>query len=207
MNRLNAVLMFFVLSLCVAAFSWAQTAGTAPAAPPDTTAAEALPEVELKVDTAFAYVALEMTGSYEQHEEGFTLLYEEAAKQNIFGGMPFGVYWNSPSDTPVEKLSWDVGFVAPPGAAPKPPLKLKPWKFTIEATLRYTGSFGADMDRVYGRLYQWIGENGYRPAGPMMEIFLNTPSREEAGQLFGTVEIVVPVEKLKPAPTQGVKSK
>jgi DNA gyrase inhibitor GyrI len=197
-----------VLMGVTAAGSRGQDDCSVPVASADTTArGEVVPEVELKVDTAFAYVAYEMTGSYEQHEEAFALLYEEAAKQNIFGGMPFGVYWNSPSDTPVEKLSWDVGFVAPPGAAPKPPLKLKPWKFTMEATLRYTGSFDADMGKVYGRLYQWIGENGYRPAGPMMEIFLNQPSREEAGQLFGTVEIVVPVEKLQPPPAQGAKSK
>jgi effector-binding domain-containing protein len=161
---------------------------------------EVIPQVELKTDTAFAYCAVEMTGSYDQHEAAFTKLFEEAMKQGIYGGMPFGVYWNSPANTPVEQLKWDVGFTLPAGAAPKAPLAVKKWEYTTTASLRYRGVFGgAEMDREYGRLFQWIVDNGYMAEGPMMEIFLNAPSPDETGALFGAVEIIVPVRKAPPA--------
>jgi AraC family transcriptional regulator len=198
MKKLCCVLSLFALAALVAGVSWAQSAGTAPAASSDTTAAatEETPQVELKVDTAFAYCALEMTGSYGQHEAAFGTLYQESVKQEIYGGMPFGIYWNSPADTPVEKLSWDVGFIVPPGKAPQDPLKLKNWNFTTMASLKYRGAFGGeDMGKAYGTIFKWIAENGYQPAGPMMEIFLNMPSPDERGMLVGAVEIIVPVQK------------
>jgi len=104
----------------------AQDACEVPVAQADTTRmGEVTPQVEIKTDTTFSYCAVEMTGSYDQHEAAFTKLFEEAMKQGIYGGMPFGVYWNSPADTPVEQLKWDVGFALPAGAAPKAPLAVK----------------------------------------------------------------------------------
>lgn len=198
MRKPYCILILVALAAFLAAGSLAQTSGTMPAAPPDTSTAQAEqpPEVQLKVDTAFAYCAFEMTGSYDQHSAAFEKLYAEAMKQGIYGGIPFGIYWNSPVDTPVEKLMWDVGFALPPGAAPQEPLRLKKWEYTTMATLRYSGEFGGEgMTGAYSRLFSWIGEHGYRPAGPMMEMFLNIPSPDEQGMLIGSVEIVVPVLK------------
>ena len=198
MKKLCCVLILFALAAVVAAASLAQSAGTAPVAPADTSASEAeeAPQVQLKVDTAFAYCALEMTGSYDQHGAAFEKLYQESMQQGIYGGLPFGIYWNSPADTPVEKLSWDVGFIMPPGKAPKSPLTLKKWDFTTMASLKYSGAFGGEyMGKAYGMIFKWIAENGYQPAGPMMEIFLNMPSPDEQGMLVGSVEIIVPVAK------------
>ena len=205
MNRRIGILVLFVSMTVVAAASWAQTAGTVPAAPVDTSAAqkEPVPEVQLKVDTAFVYCALEMTGSYDQHAAAFEKLYEESMKQGIFGGMPFDIYWNNPENTPVEKLKWELGFVMPAGKIPQEPLKLKKWEFTTMATLRYTGNFDEEMGKAFGRLYQWIEDRGYQPAGPMMEMFLNAPSADERGVYFGTVDIIVPIQK---APAEKDKS-
>jgi hypothetical protein len=33
----------------------------------------------------------------------------------------------------------------------------------------------------------------------MMEVFLNAPSPDESGRLYGAVEIIVPVQKAPPA--------
>lgn len=201
MKKLRCILIVFAVTAIVAAASWTQGECTVSVAPADTTAqGEVVPQVELKTDTAYAYCALEMTGSYDQHEAAFERLYQEAMNQGIYGGMPFGIYWNSPADTPVEQLKWDVGFVLPTGNAPKPPLTIKKWDFTTMASLKYRGVFGgAEMDNTYVRLFKWIGENGYQPAGPMMEVFLNAPSPDESGALYGAVEIIVPIQKAPPA--------
>ena len=201
MKRLVRVLTMFTAAALITGCLWAQDECSVPVAPADTTAqGEVAPQVELKTDTAFAYCAIEMTGSYDQHEAAFEKLYQEAMNQGIYGGMPFGIYWNSPANTPVEQLNWDVGFVLSPGTAPKPPLTIKKWDFTTMASLKYRGMFGGvDMDQAYGRLFKWIGENGYQAAGPMMEVFLNSPSPDESGVLYGAVEIIVPIQEVPPA--------
>ncbi|MCX5752207.1 MAG: GyrI-like domain-containing protein [Candidatus Krumholzibacteria bacterium] len=207
MKKLYCIFLTLVVAAIVAAASPAQNECSVPVAQADTTGrGEVVPQVELKTDTAFAYCALEMTGSYDQHEAAFGKLYQEAMNQGIYGGMPFGIYWNSPANTPVEQLKWDVGFTLPPGNAPKPPLAIKKWDFTTMASLKYRGVFGGEeMGNAYGRIYKWIGENGYQPSGPMMEVFLNTPSPDEKGVLFGSVEIIVPVQKAPPAKDAKVK--
>lgn len=200
MRKLCCILVMLAVAAFVAAASRAQNECSVPVAQADTTGGgEVTPQVELKTDTAFAYCAVEMTGSYDQHEAAFTKLFEEAMNQGIYGGMPFGIYWNSPANTPVEQLKWDVGFVLSPGTAPKPPLTIKKWDFTTTASLKYRGVFGGtEMDKEYGRLFQWIADNGYVAAGPMMEVFLSAPSPDESGQLYGAVEIIVPVRKAPP---------
>jgi effector-binding domain-containing protein len=204
MTRLVCVLAIFTAAALMAGGLWAQGECEVPVAQADTTGqGRVVPPVELRTDTAFAYCALEMTGSYDQHEAAFTKLFGEAMNQGIYGGFPFGIYWNSPANTPVEKLMWDVGFALPAGAAPKAPLTVKQWEFTTTASLKYSGAFGgAEMDKEYGRLFQWIADNGYVAAGPMMEVFLNAPSPDESGTLVGSVEIVVPVQKAPPAKTK-----
>jgi|GEM_PF-1745918 len=210
MRKLYCILAMLAVAVGVAAASLAQSDCTVSGAPPDTSAAaakaEETPQVQLKVDTAFAYCALEMTGSYDQHAAAFEKLYAESMKQGIYGGMPFGVYWNSPADTPVEKLKWELGFAMPAGKTPAAPLTLKKWEYTAMASLKYTGEFGGQpMVDAYARLYTWIGENGYQPAGPMLETYLNAPSQDEKGMWFGTMEIAVPVQKAPPA--KAVKAK
>jgi effector-binding domain-containing protein len=202
MRKLCCVLVLLALAAFLGSAAWAQTAGTNAGVPVDTSAAQLKisKEVELRTDTAFAYCALEMTGSYDQHSAAFEKLYAEAMKQGIYGGTPFGVYWNSPGDTPVEKLAWDVGFIVPSSQTPKEPLKLKKWEFPTAAVLEYRGAFaGEGMTNAYNAIFKWIGEHGYKPAGPMMETFLNIPSPNEQGVLVGSVEIAVPVEKVPEA--------
>jgi len=208
MRKLYCILAMLAFAAVVAAASWAQGDCTVSGAPPDTSAAKAeeTPQVQLKVDTAFAYCALEMTGSYDQHSAAFEKLYAESMKQGIFGGMPFGIYWNSPADTPAEKLKWELGFALPAGKTPVAPLVPKKWEYTTMASLKYTGEYGGQpMVDAYARLYKWIGENGYQPIGPMMETYLNAPSQDEKGMWFGTMEIAVPIQKAPPA--KGAKAK
>jgi AraC family transcriptional regulator len=196
MKKLFGISVLMLLASLLATAPGARTPGAGAAAdtsaaPPDTA------QVRLRVDTAFTYVALEMTGSYDQHMAAFEKLFGGAAQQGIFGGTPFGVYWNSPADTPEDKLSWDVGFAAPAGQTPKEPLKLKKWTFTTLAVLDYSGAFeGEAMTKAYNKLFTWIGAHGYKPAGPTMEQYLNIPSADENGVLIGSIEIIAPVEKM-----------
>lgn len=198
MKKAGRILVLLVLTMLLLAASLAQAAGANPRAAPNTAAvqAETLKKVQLRVDTAFAYCALEMTGSYDQHQAAFEKLFIEAMKQGIFGGAPFGIYWNNPNITPVEELKWEVGFSVPTGQVVNEPLKLKTWNFRTTAVFDYSGEFEAEaMTKAYSEVFKWIVDHGYRLAGPVMERFLNIPSANEKGMLIGHVETIVPVEK------------
>jgi DNA gyrase inhibitor GyrI len=201
------VALVAVAALCAAA-SRGQDCNDNLAPGPDTSQAQVPkpPEVRIRTDTAFAYCAIEMRGSYDRHAAAFEKLYTVSAQQGIFGGYPFGVYYNSPDNTPADSLTWELGFRMAKGEKPGPPLVLKKWPYTTMAVLDFSGEFGGtDETDAFNRVYKWAGEHGYRPAGPLMEEFLNAPSQDEKGLWVGRVNIIVPVEKA--APAQGKKAK
>ncbi len=145
----------------------------------------------------FPYCALEMTGSYGQHETGFYTLYEQAEKQGLpEGEMPFGIYKSDPAETPEEELKWELGFALPDSIQLLDALKLKKWEFKQVASKIYEGVFGAEeLGQVYGEIYGWIGQNNYTPAGPLFEKYMSQPKQNTDGEWTGTMEIWVPVQK------------
>ncbi|UCF05167.1 MAG: GyrI-like domain-containing protein [bacterium] len=155
--------------------------------------------IKLKETEPFTYCALEMKGSYEQHTTAFMTLYGETMKQAVaYDDIPFGIYWNDPQTTAEEDLLWEIGFRLLEKHEVKEPLKIKEWKFTTMASRGYKGAFSEEeMGKAYEEIYQWIEKNGFVPAGPMMERYLRAPQPNEAGELCGSVEILVPVEKAK----------
>lgn len=153
--------------------------------------------IQLKTVEPFFYCAIEAMGSFDQHGKVFGQLYSEAQTQGVVSNeAPFGVYWNSPSDTPVEKLKWEVGFPIAEKKDLKEPLKLKKWEFTAMVTAEYTGPFDSpEMGKLYGDLYSWIGKNQYTVFGPTMEKFLGMPAPDAQGKFSGHVQICIPVQK------------
>jgi len=154
----------------------------------------------------FAYAAVEMTGSYEQHAQAFMALYSAAGQQGLaMTEAPFGIYHNSPEDTPEEDLKWEIGMPVPGDKELAAPIVLKKWEFTKVIQRDFEGAIDSDgMKAVYYGMYEWIGANGYELAGPMMERFLSMPSANEKGEMVGKVQIVFPVQKKISAPS-GVK--
>jgi len=146
----------------------------------------------------FWYASLEYKGSYAQHASAFQTLYTEAGKQGIQGGLPFGIYYNNPENTPEAELQWEVGFALKDSIGLQAPLQLKKWPFTTIATTFYRGVFGdTTMGQLYQKFFTWIGEKGYVPCGPAMEKFLAPPTPNEKGEMILQTQIVIPVEKLK----------
>lgn len=155
--------------------------------------------VRLEKTEPFAYAALEMTGSYAQHGTAFQTLYQEAGKQGLpMNSASFGVYWNSPQNTAEADLKWEIGLAMPDTQKVAAPLKLKKWEFPQSASVTYYGGFDSSaVGKAYQSLFGWMGKNGYRVAGPVMEKFLSMPTQNEKGEWVGKVEIAMPVEKVK----------
>jgi len=154
-------------------------------------------EITLIEAEPFSYCAVEMTGSYTQHPNAFMALYSGAAQQGLsMEQVPFGVYWNSPEDTPEEDLKWEIGFIVPDGAEIAAPLVKKKWEYTHHVTARFTGVYDSpELQALYGRIMEYAGKNGLEPAGPCMEKFLDSPEPDESGEYSGMVEIYFPVVK------------
>jgi len=197
--RKTAVVILFILGTFVlfqSAMAQESAKAEAPAAP-EAQEVEKAEIIRVKEVEPFYYGALEMTGSYEQHATAFPTLYQEAAAQALaIDGEPFGVYWNDPETTPEADLKWELGFPMSEKKGLAAPLKLKKWEFKHLVSKRYEGQYESEeMGDAYKEIFDWIGKNGYVPAGPCMEKYLNMPSKNAEGKWAGKVEILIPVEK------------
>jgi effector-binding domain-containing protein len=147
----------------------------------------------------YSYCALEMKGSFDQHGAAFQNLYQQAGTQGLpMTAVPFGIYWNDPRNVPVDSLKWELGFALPETRTLAAPLVLKKWEFPMTASTSFEGVYGSETQTAaYGRLFAWIGKNGYQPAGPLMEKFITMPVQDAEGRYSGKVEIAVPVAPAK----------
>ncbi len=170
-----------------------------PAAALEKPKAPILESVRLVPVEAFSYAALEMKGSYDQHGNAFMELMQNAGSQGLsMAAAPFGLYYNSPDETPVDSLVWDLGIPCPDTAKVTAPLVLKKYTYPSTAALFFEGVFGSpEQNAATAALFAWIPANGYRPAGPMMERFVSMPMPTGDGGFTGRVEMVIPVEKVK----------
>ena len=198
---------FVALALCLlfSVFQVALAQDTdAPESPTALETEEAAPESAVKVTMVepFSYAALEMTGSYDQHGEAFNTLYGMAGKLMLdMSQSSFGVYYNTPQNTPEAELKWELGLPVSEDQKLEEPLTLKKWEFKLLASKMYKGSFSSEaMGACYAGLYQWITENQYAPAGPMMEKYLGQPAMDEKGEWCGEIEIIMPVQKIVAEP-------
>ena len=160
------------------------------------------PTAKVTMVEPFYYAALEMTGSFDQHGEAFNTLYGMAGKLMLDMSQPsFGVYYSDPESTPEAELKWELGLPVSENQKLEEPLKLKKWEFKLLATKIHNGSFSSEaMQGSYSALFQWITENQYAPAGPMMEKYLGPPTMNEKGEWCGEVEILMPVQKIMEEP-------
>jgi DNA gyrase inhibitor GyrI len=58
------------------------------------------------------------------------------------------------------------------------------------ASTDYMGPYD-QVTPVYEKLYKWIGENNYQPAGPMIEWYLSDPSKVKPESLQSKIGAVV----------------
>jgi DNA gyrase inhibitor GyrI len=193
-------IFLFVLGSVLSGFVAAQEKNeSGSAAGAKTAQAAAADSIRLIPVDPYFYCVLEMKGSFDQHGSAFQNLYQQAGMQGLpMSAVPFGLYWNSPTDTPVDSLKWELGFALQEAKTLTAPLVLKKWEYPLVASIAFDGVYGSEsQNATTGRLFGWIQQNGYKPAGPLMEKFLTMPTPTADGAWSGKVEIVVPVAEAK----------
>ncbi|MCG2809869.1 MAG: GyrI-like domain-containing protein [Candidatus Aminicenantes bacterium] len=151
-------------------------------------------EVVIQDTTPFTYAYMECGGSYQQIPARIGVFMQEFFKQKLMpAGNFFGMYLNSPAEVKEEELQWRLGFPVAADAAVAAPLLKGECQATKIAVYLYVGPYEKVGD-AYGKILAYIEQNGYKPAGPTMEKYLDMdPTAVKPEEL--RTEINIPVEK------------
>jgi len=152
--------------------------------------------VAVKEVQPFSYCAIAHTGPYTDMTAVIGQLVGAMQAQGLFPqvrGPLVGVYFNSPAVAKPEDLSWEAGFVIAAQAAPLPPLSKKVWEHRTVAVAMHRGPY-AEGGRTIAKMMDWLAANGYGPAGPVLERYLDQNPMGVKPEDLRT-EIWIPVAK------------
>ncbi|MFQ6038598.1 MAG: GyrI-like domain-containing protein [Candidatus Aminicenantales bacterium] len=153
-------------------------------------------EVRVKQVNRFVYCTLKHKGPLSEIEDVINNLISTMRSQNIFPQGPMlGIYHTIPGpDTPENaQMEWEIGFPITDQAFVQAPLEKKVWIHTTVAFAIHTGPYEETGETITD-IFQWMEENGYDRAGPVVEIYgeLGTP---EQTQQKSPSEIWIPCKK------------
>lgn len=151
-------------------------------------------DVSVQKVEPFAYFCMRVKGSYSQIQEAVGKLMQEIQAQNAMPTGPLmGIYYNDPAKVDSQDLEWEVGFPVSPRQMIQPPLVLKEWNFAQVAQCLHKGPY-ADLGKTVAKVLEWMNANGYVPAGPVLERYLDMNPAELNPQDLKT-EIWIPCQK------------
>lgn len=107
-------------------------------------------------------------------------------------GPPFCVYFNSPNEVPVEKLTYEVGMPFAGEAEEEGRVKIKtiPEQLVLSTIHKVPYS---ECGMAIGVIAQFAYQNGYEIVGPPMETYISDPHETPESEL--ETEICFPVMK------------
>jgi effector-binding domain-containing protein len=143
---------------------------------------------------AFAYVCLQQKGPFDKMQEAIGSLIQEMRAQNVVPGGPMiGVYFNSPAQVKPEDLQWEIGFPVTSQALIQPPLEKKEWNFTQVVVSLHQGPYEKAGETIQ-KMMEWMEANGYFPAGPFLERYMDMNPEELKPEELKT-EVWIPCQK------------
>jgi effector-binding domain-containing protein len=150
--------------------------------------------VTIQKSEAFVYVCLEEKGPFDGIPDAIGRLVQEMQAQNVVPAGPLlGIYYNSLEEVGDEDLQWEVGFPVTAQAFIQQPLKIKEWGYTESAVCLHQGPY-EDTGETISKMLDWMEANGYRRAGPIMEMYLDmNPEELRPEQL--RAEVRIPCQK------------
>jgi effector-binding domain-containing protein len=132
-------------------------------------------EVAVKDVESFPYCAIAHQGPYTDMATVVGQLVGAMQTQGLFPqvrGPMIGVYFNSPAEAAPKDLVWEAGFIVTAQAAPQPPLVKKVWEYRTVAVAVHRAPY-AEGGRTVAAMMAWLMANGYQPAGPVLERYLD----------------------------------
>ncbi len=105
-------------------------------------------------------------------------------------GPPFGVYFNSPHEVPVEELMYEVGMPFAGDSKEEGRVKIKTEPEQMVLSTVYEGPYSG-CGAAIGALAQYAYKNGYEIIGPPMETYISDPNETPESELI--TEMCFPV--------------
>ena len=107
-------------------------------------------------------------------------------------GPPFGVYFNSPEEVPVEELMYEGAMPFAGEAEEEGRVKIKTIPEQLVLSTVYKGPY-SECGTAIGALAQHAYQNGYEITGPPMETYISDPNETPEKDLL--TEMCFPVMK------------
>jgi len=114
------------------------------------------------------------------------------ARGMMIMGPPFGVYFNSPQEVPVEKLQFEVGIPFKGETEEEGRVKIKTEPEQLVLYTVYKGPY-SEAGKAIGALAEYAYKNGYEIIGPPKETYLSDPNETPESDLL--TEMCFPVMK------------
>ena len=153
-------------------------------------------QVTLKATEPTTVAFIPRMGSYSQIPQTMTQLMRWVTANGYRAeGPPSGVYFNNPMVTPEAELTWEIRVPLagkPRELSPSGGVGIKTVSAGEIAAAIHRGPY-AQVGNTYQELGRWLGEQGYRVAGPAEEVYLSDPSTTPEAELM--TEIRMPVAK------------
>ncbi len=104
-----------------------------------------------------------------------------------------GAFFDNPAETPPGETRYEIRIPVAPGTVVAPPYRVMVTEPMTTAAVLLIGDYESIATR-YPDIYRWIEENGYVPAGPLMEVYLEHAGSGATAAEYQT-EVHVPVIK------------
>ena len=134
-------------------------------------------------------------GPYSDAGKAIDEMMDMVQKQKLLvAGPPFGMFYDNPANVKPESARYEVCV---PVAPETKSMMDKKTGFSVkdapEMMIAVTDHMGPydQVAPVYEKLYKWIAENKYEPAGPMIEWYLSDPSKVKPESLQAKIGAVI----------------
>lgn len=98
-------------------------------------------------------------------------------------GPPYGVYFNSPQEVPVEELMYEIAMPFAGEVEEEGRVKIKKLPEQLVLSAIHKGPY-SECGNVIGALAQYAYKNGYEIVGPPMETYLSDPNETPERELL-----------------------
>lgn len=151
-------------------------------------------QVTIKEITPFSYVSVRHQGPLSEFETAVAILMGNMQRQNIApAGTMFAIMHKIPEEGKETPLDWEVSFPVTAQVYPQPPLTKGFWEHPLVASANHTGPAATISDAV-DEMFEWVKENGYKRAGPVLVVFQNIGDPDTIPSKLQT-EIWVAIQK------------
>jgi AraC family transcriptional regulator len=149
-------------------------------------------KIETKTVPAMKFAYLEVMGPYEQVGSNFMKIGEMAGRLKLKGKL-LGIYLDDPSQVKPESCRSQVGLELLAGETPDTSYKIMDLP---EQTVVFSLMKGPyeKIVKDYSKIFAWADSNGYKSAGPLMEIYLKNMGETTNPEEYLT-EVRIPVTK------------